>query len=324
MIRRPVQILFLVLLGLVVALSGCTQPTPPSASGLPAALAEPGDHYRTIQHDGLTREYLVHVPKSYDGTRAVPLLMSFHGGGGNMEFQASDERFGQITASEHEGFVVVFPNGYSRLPGGKLATFNAGGCCGPAKEDNADDVGFARAVVADVTNQLNIDRERVFATGFSNGAMLTHRLACEASDVFRAIAPVAGSDMTTSCEPQHPVSVLIINALDDDHVLYAGGVGEQSVDRQNMVNSPSVPETLSRWLSRDQCQPTPRRVLERVGAHCDSYGGCRGGSSVAICLTDSGGHSWPGAQVSRSTAEPSQAISANAVMWDFFLGRPLS
>lgn len=316
--------LFLVLLVLVVALSGCTPEPEPSGTDLPAALAEPGDHYRTIRHDGLTREYLVHVPSSYDGTRAVPLLVSFHGGGGNMEFQASDERFGQITASEQEGSVVVFPNGYGRLPNGKLATFNAGGCCGLAKEKNVDDVGFARAVVADVTQQLNIDRERVFATGFSNGAMLTHRLACEASEVFRAIAPVAGTDFTTSCEPRLPVSVLIINARDDDHVPYEGGAGEQSVDRENMANAPSVPETLTRWLTRNACQPTPQRVLERVGAHCDGYGGCRGDSSVAICLTDRGGHSWPGAQVSRSTAEPSQAISATAVMWDFFLGRPLA
>lgn len=288
-----------------------------------ARITKPGDYTFTIQHDGIARRYLVHVPKSYDDSKAMPLLLSFHGGGGHMEFQASDERYGQISASETEGFVVAFPNGYSRLPGGRLATFNAGGCCGPAKEGNIDDVGFARAIVANLTRQLNIDRQRVFATGFSNGAMLTHRLACEASDVFRAIAPVAGTDNTVQCAPRQPVSVLIIHARNDDHNRYEGGAGEKSVDRGNMASSTSVPETLNRWLTRNACQRTPQRVLERPGAYCDRYTGCKGDATVAICITERGTHSWPGAQKSRSTESPSQAISANAAMWAFFMGRPI-
>lgn len=287
-----------------------------------ARITNPGTTTYTIQHDGITRKYMVHVPKSYDGGKAVPLLLSFHGGGGHMEFQASDERYGQISASEKYGFVVVFPNGYSRL-GGKLATFNAGGCCGKAKEENVDDVGFARTIVANVSKQLNIDRQRIFATGFSNGAMLTHRLACEASDIFRAIAPVAGTDNTLSCNLRQPVSVLIIHARNDDHNKFEGGVGEKSVDRGNMAASTSVPETLNRWLGRDGCSRTPQRVLEKSGAYCDRYSGCKGDTSVAICITDRGTHSWPGAQKSRSTEAPSQAISANDVMWAFFMGRPI-
>lgn len=287
------------------------------------AVTSPGSHEQTLSVGGLERKYLVHVPRSYDGAKPVPLLLSFHGGGGSMEFQADDERYGQISASEREGFIVVFPNGYSRLPGGRLATWNAGGCCGPAKERNIDDVAFARAIVDTVGKQFNIDRQKVFATGFSNGAMLTHRLACEASDVFKAIAPVAGTDNTLRCNPANPVSVLIIHARNDDHNRFEGGVGEKSVDRGNMASSTSVPETLARWLSRDACAREPRRVLERAGASCDRYQGCRGNASVAICITDSGTHSWPGAKKSRSTELPSQAIDANQVMWDFFLGRGL-
>jgi polyhydroxybutyrate depolymerase len=288
-----------------------------------ARITRPGAYTYAIEHGGLARQLMVHVPKSYDGSKPVPLLLSFHGGGAHMAWQASDERYGQISASEKEGFVVVFPNGYSRLPGGKLATFNAGGCCGPAKANDVDDVGFARAIVGHVSRQLNIDGQRVFATGFSNGAMLTHRLACEASDLFRAIAPVAGTDNTSGCKPRQPVAVLIIHARNDDHNRYDGGAGEKSVDRRNMAASTSVPETLNRWLSRNACSRTPQRVLERAGASCDRYGGCQGGVSVAICITERGTHSWPGAQQSRSTEPPSQAISANDVMWDFFQGRPI-
>lgn len=289
----------------------------------PVGPAAPGTRTVTLRHGGLDRKFVLHVPRSYDGSRAVPLLLSFHGGGGWAEFQADDERYGQIGASEREGFIVAFPNGYSRGPGGKLATWNAGGCCGPAKEKDVDDVGFARAVVAAVEAGYRIDRDQVFATGFSNGAMLTHRLACEAADVFRAIAPVAGTDNTQRCQPARPVSVLVIHARNDDHNRFEGGVGEKSVDRGNMAASTSVPETVSRWIGRNACSRTPERVLERPGAVCERYGSCSGGSRVATCFTDTGTHSWPGARKSRSTESPSQAIDANTVMWNFFLGRPL-
>jgi polyhydroxybutyrate depolymerase len=265
----------------------------------------------------------VHVPRSYDGSRPVPLLLSFHGGGAHMAYQATDERYGQIGAAERYGFIAVFPNGWSRLPGGRLATWNAGGCCGPAKAETIDDVGFARRIVADLKQRLAIDPGKVFATGMSNGAMLTHRLACEAGDVFRAIAPVAGTDNTSACTPKQPVSVLIVHARNDDHNRFEGGAGDRSVDRANMALSTSVPETLNRWLDRNTCPRTPQRVLERPGAACDRYGPCQGGSTVAICITERGTHSWPGAKKSRSTEEPSQAIDANDVMWAFFLGRPM-
>ena len=84
-------------------------------------------------------------------------------------------------------------------------------------------MGFARLIVTHLRQQLHVDPERIFATGFSNGAMLTHRLACEAGDVFRAIAAVAGTDNTLACAPKRPVSVLVIHARNDDHNRFEGG-----------------------------------------------------------------------------------------------------
>lgn len=286
-------------------------------------LTQPGDYAFTLQHGGLARRFRVHVPPGLDLTQPVPLLLSFHGGGAHMGYQASDERYGQITAAAKYGFVVAFPNGYSRLPGGRLATWNAGGCCGPAKERQVDDVGFARAIVAQLQRQLNVDPERIFATGFSNGAMLTHRLACEAGDVFRAIAAVAGTDNTLACTPQRPVSVLVIHARNDDHNRFDGGAGERSVDRGNMAGATSVPETVARWVRRDACPPTPQPVLDRPGARCERHAPCQGGTEVTLCVTESGAHSWPGARAWRSAEPPSRAVDANDLMWAFFLRRPL-
>jgi polyhydroxybutyrate depolymerase len=282
-----------------------------------ARITQPGDYRYTIRHDGLDRRYLVHVPPSYQPGKPLPLLVSMHGGGGSMEYQASDERYGQISKSDQEGFIVVFPNGVSPLSNGLLATFNAGTCCGPARDRNVDDVGFIRQIISNLKRQLDIDPDRVYATGMSNGGLMSYRLACEMSDTFRAIAPVAGTDNTLSCNPSKPVSVLHIHARNDDHVPFLGGRG--STKKQEAVTSfVSVPETISRWVARNGCPTTPKRVLDKPGATCDRYAPCRGGSVVELCVTTNGAHSWPGARKWRSKEPPSTSINANQVMWDFF------
>jgi polyhydroxybutyrate depolymerase len=280
-------------------------------------MTKAGDFEFATQHGGEVRKYRIHVPASFAPAKPAPLLFALHGGGGNMDFQANDARYGLISASEKEGFVVVFPNGYSERRGGRLATWNAGNCCGDARDDNSDDVGFIRRIVDEVTARMNIDRNRIYATGMSNGAMMAYRLACEMSDVFKGIAAVAGTDNTRSCNPRNPVSVLHIHAKDDDHVLFNGGAGPQVHGKANVTDFASVPDTVAKWTQLNGCNATPKRILEKDGAYCEVYFPCKDKAEVQLCVTDSGGHSWPGA--ARTRGEPaSQAISANEVMWDFF------
>jgi polyhydroxybutyrate depolymerase len=279
-----------------------------------------GTHTLHLDYQGQSRKYLVHVPQAYNPAVAMPLVLAFHGGGGYAEFMADEERYGLIGKAERAGFVVVFPNGYSKFPGGRFATWNAGGCCGDARDRAVDDVGMVRALVAQLKTQLTIDSGRIYATGMSNGGMMAHRLACEAADVFRSVASVAGTDATSSCTPARPISVLHIHARDDDHVLFNGGAGPNAFrDATKVMDFLSVPQTIARWVQRDHCAAPARRVLERPGAYCEVYAGCAGGTQVQLCVTEEGGHSWPGAQkVRRGKEAPSQALDANDVIWDFF------
>lgn len=292
------------------------QTAAPTATDIDAKIVLPGDYAFTIQHEGVTRLYRVHVPARYDATTPAPLLFALHGGGGNMDFQADDARYGQIAASEREGFVAVFPNGFSKRKNGKLATWNAGNCCGDARDKNIDDVGFIRQIVTHITRQMNIDRQRIYATGMSNGGMMAYRLACEMSDVFAAIAPVAGTDNTRNCAPKKPVSVLHFHAKNDTHVLFDGGAGPGARDKSKVTEFTSVAATLSKWTALNGCA-TPRRVIARAGVYCDLYSPCRDGAKVQLCATETGGHSWPGADKTRG-APASAAISANEAMWEFF------
>lgn len=295
-----------------------------AASATPERITAPGDYRLSLEHGGLTRRYLVHVPRSYRAGRPVPLVVAFHGGGGGMEHMANDASYGLITQSERAGFVAVFPNGDSRLPSGMLATWNAGACCAAARDRNIDDVGFVRRMLEDLGTLLSVDTERVYAIGMSNGAMMAYRLACDLPEKFRAIAAVAGTDNTLACQPAARVAVVHIHARNDTHVLFGGGAGQDAFrDRSQVTEFTSVPETVARWTARNACTGAPQRVLDVPGAHCERYRPCADGAEVQLCVTETGGHSWPGAErVRRGKEAASQAMSANDVMWDFFSSLP--
>lgn len=297
------------------------KPAPESEVATDAKVSKPGDYTFSFSHNGKTRMYRMHIPNSYKETTAVPLLVAMHGGGGDMEHQSKDALYKQISKSDELGYVVVFPNGFSKLNSGKFATWNAGKCCGGARDTHSDDVGFIKELINKVEQQVSVDKNKVFATGMSNGGMMSYRLACEMSDVFKGIAAVAGTDNTVECQPKNPISILHIHAKNDDHVLFNGGAGK-GLERnaEAVTDFVSVPNTISKWVKFNGCGDTPKRALEKEGAYCDLYSGCKNNVEVKLCVTDTGAHSWPGGAKPRGEA-PSQVISANDMMWDFFKGK---
>ena len=282
------------------------------------ARSTPGTYTLSLVHEGIERFYILHIPKNYNAEKPAPLLVAMHGGGGDMNYQADDSKYKLITKSEEMGFVALFPNGTSKFKSGKFATWNAGKCCGYGRDQKIDDVGFIRSMIQTTKSQLSIDEKKVFATGMSNGGMMSYRLACEMSDVFTAVAPVAGTDNTIDCKPVRPISLLHIHAQNDDHVLFNGGIGKgANEDKAAITDFNSVPASITKWVQLNSCKSTPQRVLQKTGAYCDEYTGCKKNVSVKLCVTEMGGHSWPGGNKPRGE-KPSQAISANDVMWDFF------
>jgi polyhydroxybutyrate depolymerase len=186
------------------------------------------DTTRTLSFDGAERTYFLHIPASYDGSQAVPLVLDFHGGAGNAQNQLRVSGFESL--ADEVGFIVATPNGSGRL-GDVILTWNGGTCCGYAVANNVDDVGFARALVADVQTVARIDMKRIYSTGLSNGGIMSYRLACEAADLIAAIGPVSGTQNITPCKPSEPVSVIDFHGSADQHLPYNGGVGDKSLAR---------------------------------------------------------------------------------------------
>jgi len=287
-------------------------PTPTSAPSLPA-----GEITRTLTHDGRDRSYILYVPSSVDWSKPVPLVFVFHGGTGNAKNAIRMSGFNPI--ADQNGFIVVYPNGTGRLSDDKLLTWNGGTCCGYAQEENVDDVGFVRAIVADLQSLAQIDVKRIYATGLSNGAILSQRLACEASDLFAAVAPVAGTLNFPSCSPTQPISVIEFHGTADQHILYDGGAGPQSLVN---VDFASVRDSVGFWTQFDGCNPQSQTNSFDDIQH-EVWTGCTGSTSVELYTILGGGHSWPGGAGGwPGSDQPTQTISASQLIWEFFAAHP--
>ena len=286
-----------------------------------AAGLEPGDHARTVDVDGHRRRYLLHLPPQADPATPLPVVLAFHGGGANAEtmvaFSGLDEK------ADQAGFIVVYPEGTGRLP--RMLTFNAGNCCGLAAASDVDDVAFTRHVLDDVAKLVPVDRNRVFATGMSNGAMMAYRLASELSDRIAAIAPVAGPMGTKECHPGRPVPVMHFHGTADEFAPLEGGRGRGPSGTEFL----SVQHSIDAWVEADGCEKTPTTTL-LPDRHDDGttvrelrHGSGKDGAEVVLVIIEGGGHTWPGREPRmRSLGTSTRDISANDMMWDFFRQHP--
>jgi polyhydroxybutyrate depolymerase len=221
--------------------------------------------------------------------------------------------------ADQYGFIVVYPNGTGRWSGDKLLTWNGGACCAYAQEKNVDDVGYVRAIVIDLQRLASVDMQRIYATGLSNGAILAQRLACEAPDLFAAIAPVAGTLNFPLCNPSQSISVIEFHGTDDQHIPYGGGFGAESVVN---VDFASVQDSTRFWISTNGCNSRPQTNLFADIQH-DVWSGCLNSTAVELYTIIGGGHSWPGGSEGwPGSDQPTQTISASKLMWSFFAAHP--
>jgi len=282
-----------------------------------------GEHTRTIAVGDLQRRYRVHVPKKYDAANPTPVVLVFHGGGGNPESMV--RLTGMNAKSDEAGFIAAYPYGTGLLEN-QLLTFNGGGCCGYAMEHKIDDVAFTRALLDDLATIVSVDTNRVFATGLSNGGIMSHCVASELSDRIAAIAPVGGPLMMDAPNAKRAVPVLHFHGTGDEFAPFKGGYGKGSFGRSKGVTDfKSVEHTIQSWVKANGCKPEPEIIAlpdnADDGMKCirKTWSGGRDGSEVVLIEIENGGHTWPGNEpIVAILGKSTKDISANEMMWEFF------
>lgn len=260
---------------------------------------------------GLEREVLIDYPTNWNKTAAGsltrrPFVLAFHGWGGTPEQLERTTRIAEETTAR--GWISARIRGVRK-------SFNAGTCCGDAIKRNVQDVEFARQVISSLAAEGCVDTQRVYATGFSNGGFLSHRLACEARNNFAAIASVAGTLGIDDCKPSRPIPILHIHGQADPIVKFDG---------TPKYGWSSVPATLEQWVQINQCNPSrSQEVYTKGAARCVRYEGCAQSSEVIFCRDEYAGHTWPGGPNSTGRGG-SQDIDSTKYILDFFSKHTLS
>lgn len=299
-----------------------------TVAGLNEASAQrlsPGEHEIEIDHLGHKRYYFVRVPPQASEAKPLPVVLSFHGGGGNAEGHKRMTRMESI--ADREGFLLVVPEGTGNPQlGRRLESWNVGVCCGPAKQQGVDDVAFVVTLLEDLALRTPVDQTRVYATGLSNGGMMSYRLALDVPERIAAVAPVAGVILG---EPKAPVAIMDFHSVDDPRAHYEGGDTRFPLTN-HIVHHVSVPEVLRQWTEGLSCGPesivdrrngTPGAPDASHRAEKLVWSGCTGGGEVVHWRMHGPGHVWPGQPAYASEAlvgAPSNVLDANEEMWRFF------
>jgi len=273
----------------------------------------------TLTHGGDVRSYVVHVPPGVMGTgRRVPLVLVLHGGGGNAEI--TERMTGFSAKAAKDDFIVVYPEGSGRMKD-KLLTWNAGHCCGFAMNNKLDDVGFINALLDKLVGDYPVDPQRIYATGISNGGMMSHRLGIELGHRLAAIAPVVGALFGDEKTPKHPVSALMINGMLDKSVPYLGGLtgGRFPGAWDGTPAKPALAQA-EFWARANRCADRPGK--EERGPLVRWEYRCGGGKGVELLLLKDTGHAWPGGlRGFQGADDPGSSLSATDLIWEFFKSR---
>ena len=238
---------------------------------------------KSLSHDGLNRSYITYVPNTYDGTENFPVLMNFHGFSGDAGYHLTETNM-QYAAHSNK-FLLVYPQG-ALLEG--EPHWNP---CLPSADNKSDidDLGFVEALLDQVSSDYLVDRNRVYAVGYSNGGMMSYGLAMHKSDLITAFGSVSGTMLDCGEQPNHPMPVIVMHGTNDFTIPYDGS-----------SDTVSIETTIEYWNSFNNTNTTPVLTsASDVGEKGSSveieryqYSDGDNGSSVELYKIVGGGHDW--------------------------------
>lgn len=275
-----------------------SSPTDAGVDTQPTADAPAADAVVDAPDEGAlvaARPYSMAVPKGYDASKATPMILLLHGYGANGALQLGYFQFDAL--ANDKTIFVAYPDG---LTDKKMSQYwNATDACCDLDRKGNDDVAYLTAVVHDAQKKYNIDPKRIFVVGHSNGGFMTHRLGCERADLFAAGVSLAGAQWNdaSKCKPSRPFP--IAEAHGDADMTIGFGGGSTTLFDGTKVPYPSVPTTLSDWVTIDGCAGAPVDTGTTVDLDDSVTGsettisrstGCKGAGAVELWKIVGGGH----------------------------------
>jgi polyhydroxybutyrate depolymerase len=278
-----------------------------------------GDFSKSVSVAGVSRSYLLHVPASYNSATPSAAVLLLHGGGGSAATISNITGPGGLSATaDRNNFIAIYPDSQTgNWDDGRETITN-----------RSNDVAFVAALLDAVAVEYNIDKRRVFATGISNGGMMSFRLACELSDRIAAIATVAANmpqALVSACNPSRPMPLLMLSGTADPLMPYDGGtVGGGGVGGTVL----SAPASASFWLNKNanvaavQTSNLPDTDTgDGTTTSLLNYGSAGAVGEVAFYRISGGGHTWPGGTQYFSVlliGRVAKDFSGNDTIWAFF------
>lgn len=304
---QPVK---LPLIALALAVAACSDGLPTE----PITMA--GDFVRSIELDGRTRTYLIHVPATVDLGAPAPLVIVFHGSPSTGPEMREIAELDAVAAAE--GLVTVYPNA-SPTGDWNVACRD----CTSAGGLEIDDLGLTERIIEKMSLDMSIDGDRVYVTGFSQGALMTFRVACRLAHRVAAVATVGATMLEwqgANCGPTRPVPIMMIHGSDDQEFPPGGRT-------VGIVTSLSVDATSAHWVATNGCAATPvvdvlpDAVADGTTVTRETWSGCSGGAETVLYRVEGGGHTWPGTSFPFSPAlgVTSQDLAASPTIVEFFL-----
>lgn len=256
------------------------------AAPLKPALQHPPETLN-IRVDRTDRKVLIEAPIT-PTSGPVPLVLVFHGGGGSADYMrgVSQSLSRQLRAN---GYMVAYLNGSGRGRSKNLRTWNADHCCAYAARKKTDDAAFASAFVDEIRNYAEIDMNRIFLLGHSNGAMVSYRIAPRLNFIPAGLVIISGAMFADQPALPPQTSVLAIHTKDDESLSFTGD-GDRT---ERFRTDPILPfETVGQRLLEDQ-QCGPAASSRPASGTMLIQASCAAGSEVALLVADKGGHKWP-------------------------------
>lgn len=257
---------------------------------------------------GEKREYLLHVPSSYDPSTPVPLVITLHGFAQWPANQANVSQWNKL--ADEEGFIVVYPSG-TGFPKRWRATRDAN-----VPEGLDIEIQFFRDLLDQLSQDYAIDPERIYVNGLSNGAGMALRLACALPERVAAIGGVAGAYLVDLADCPGGIPGIFFHGMVDPIVPFEGGPADRFTQP-----FPYIPTFVDNYAQLNRCQAGAQTFLTEGNVVGVLYEGCDPGADVVFYTIADGGHTWPGGKAlpERITGKTSDELDATRLMWDFFV-----